>query len=132
MPFTIRLGLPFMEDFWQDLMSRYTNETLSKNELKTFKKLTKALHHLSINPYHSGLNSHEIDELSIRISKIIGKKTKVFQSYLENNTPAAGRIYWCYAPQKDHITIMGIEPHPEDSKRGGYNKVALSDLPPVE
>ena len=132
MAFVIRMGLPEMEEYWEDLRSRYKNDSLSKNELKTFKKLLKALHHLSVNPYHSGLNSHEIDELSFRLSRIIGKKIKVFQSYLENNTPAAGRLYWCYAPQKNHITVIGIEPHPEDRKRGGYAKVSLSTLPPVQ
>ena len=132
MAFVIRMGLPRMEEYWEDLRIRYKKGLLSKNEQKTFKKLYKALHHLSVNPHHSGLNSHEIDELSFRLSRIIGKKIKVFQSYLENNTPAAGRLYWCYAPQKDHITVVGIEPHPEDRKRGGYDKVSLSSLPPVQ
>lgn len=29
---------------------------------------------------------------------------------------------------KMEITIIGIEPHPEDKKNGGYKKVKLSDL----
>lgn len=131
MPFIVRMGLPEMEAFWQDLRTRYKNNTLSKNDLKLFKKFYKAIHHLSINPQHSGLSSHEIDELSTRYSKYLGKKIKVFQSYLENKTPSAGRLYWCYAPQKNHITIIGLEPHPEDKKRGGYSKVKLSNLPPI-
>jgi hypothetical protein len=132
MPFTIRMGIPQMEEYWQDLKYKNSKNTLSKEESKIFKKLVKAFYFLSNNPKHNGLNSHEIDELSVRQSKIVGKKIKVFQSYLENNTPAAGRFYWCYAPNKEQITIMGIEPHPEDSKRDGYNKVLLSGLPPVE
>lgn len=40
---------------------------------------------------------------------------KVWQSYLENNTPSAGRVYWVYYP-KGSITIIGIEPHPNDNK----------------
>jgi hypothetical protein len=126
------MGIPYMEEYWQDLKYKYSKNKLSKEETKIFKKLVKAFHHLSNNPKHNGLNSHEIDELSVRQSKIVGKKIKVFQSYLENNTPAAGRFYWCYAPKKEQITIMGIEPHPEDSKRNGYNKVVLSGLSPVD
>ena len=52
---------------------------------------------------------------------------KVWQSYLENNKPAAGRIFWVYAPNKMDITVVGIEPHPEDKKKGGYKKIKLSD-----
>jgi len=132
MAFTIRMGIPQMEEYWQDLRYKNSQNQLSKEESKTFKKLVKAFYFLSIDPKHNGLNSHEIDELSERMTKTVGKKTKVFQSYLENNTPAAGRFYWCYAPQKEQITIIGIEPHPEDSKRAGYKKVSLSNLPPVK
>ena len=52
---------------------------------------------------------------------------KVWQSYLENDTPKAGRIYWCYGPEKGGITIVGLEPHPED-KSNGYKKVTLSAM----
>jgi len=51
------------------------------------------------------------------------------QSYLESRTPAAGRIFWTYGPDKHQITIIGIEPHPEDKKKSGYQKVKLSELP---
>ena len=131
MPFIVRMGLPEMEAFWQDLRSRYKSNSLTNNELKLFKKFYKAIHHLSINPLHSGLSSHEIYELSVRYSKHIGKKIKIFQSYLENNTPSAGRLYWCYAPKKNHITVVGLEPHPENTKRSGYKKVQLSNLPTI-
>ena len=29
------------------------------------------------------------------------------------------------------ITIIGLEPHPEDKKNGAYARVALSELPPL-
>jgi hypothetical protein len=54
---------------------------------------------------------------------------KVWQSYLDNRTPAAGRLFWVYGPGKSEITIIGLEPHPEDKKRAGYEKVRLSELP---
>ena len=52
-----------------------------------------------------------------------------WQSYLENNTPAASRLFWVYGPDQQEITIIGLEPHPEDRKKAGYTKVSLSDLP---
>ena len=30
---------------------------------------------------------------------------------------------------RSEITIIGVEPHPEDKKSAGYNKVTLSNLP---
>lgn len=75
---------------------------------------------LSANPKHPGLNSHEIEPLSCRYGK------KVWQSYLENRTPAAGRLFWVYGPGKDEITIIGLEPHPGDRKQSGYARVRLS------
>ena len=73
------------------------------------------------NPKHPGLNSHEITSLTARYGM------KVFESYLENNTPKAGRIFWVYGPNKKDITIIGLEPHPDD-KTNAYKKVTLSAL----
>ena len=38
------------------------------------------------------------------------------------------RMYWVYGPQRQDITMIGLEPHPEDKKRGAYDKVVLSDV----
>lgn len=123
MPFTIRMGVPEMEYYWQDMTNRDTKGELDKGELKTFKKLIRSFYHLSNNPKHPGLCSHEIEPLS-RIAGL-----KVWESYIENNTPAAGRIFWAYGPLKNEITILGFEPHPQDRKKDGYTKIKLSDLP---
>jgi hypothetical protein len=125
MSFAIRMGLPEMDYYWQDMCSREVKDELDKGELKTFKKLLKSFHHLSINPRHPGLNSHEIEALS----RVAG--FKVWESYIENHTPAAGRIFWSYGPGKSEISILGFEPHPEDKKKAGYAKVKLSNLPPL-
>ena len=73
--------------------------------------------------WHISLQSHEIKPLSRRYGM------RVWESYLENNIPAAGRIFWVYVPDKNQIAVIGIEPHPEDKKKGGYDKVDLSELP---
>ena len=54
---------------------------------------------------------------------------KVWQSYLENKTSKARRMYWVYGPNQNDITIIGLEPHPEDAKNGAYDRINLSDLP---
>ena len=121
--FKIYFGIPQMQEFWDDLISRKRSGNLSKDEDKQFKLIAKAFQFLASNPRHPGLNSHEIDALTNRYGM------KVFESYLENNTPGAGRIFWVHGPDRKQITIIGIEPHPEDKKRGAYDKIKLSDLP---
>jgi hypothetical protein len=37
---------------------------------------------------------------------------EVFESYVENRTPAAFRVFWHYGPNPQEITIIAITPHP--------------------
>jgi hypothetical protein len=123
MAFNIRMGLPDMEALWNDLFSRKQQGKLDRNEEKFFKKLAKTLGYLAENSHHNSLASHEIEDLTRKYG------FKIFQSYLENNTPAAGRMFWAYGPDKGAITVLAIEPHPEDQKRGAYQHIKLSSLP---
>jgi hypothetical protein len=123
MPFNIRMGVPEMAARWNDLAVRKRQGQLDKNEERFFKRLVKTLGYLQQNPRHNSLQSHEIDALTRKYG------IKIFQSYLENNTPAAGRVFWAYGPGKGDITILAVEPHPEDNKRGAYQRLKLSALP---
>jgi hypothetical protein len=123
MHYKIRMGIPEVEKFWNDISHKYNNNDLAKNDLTFFKKFVKALSLLSENPKHNSLNSHEIPPLSQKYG------IKIWQSYLENNVPSAGRIFGAYGPNKSEITILGIEPHPEDKKRNVYKRINLSLLP---
>lgn len=122
MKFEILMGIPEMKAYWDDLCERADTDKLG-NDTKVFKKLVKVLNLLSDNARHNSLETHEIKPLSDRYG------IKAWQSYLESKTPAAGRIFWVYGPGKNQITIIGIEPHPEDKKRDGYSRIRLSDLP---
>ena len=124
MAFKIRLGVPEMELLWNDLSRRKRDAKLEKHEEKLFKKLVKAFGYLSANPRHNSLASHEIEDLTRKHG------FKIFQSYLENKTPAAGRMFWAYGPDKGDLTVLAIEPHPEDEKRGAYKRIKLASLPP--
>jgi hypothetical protein len=118
--FAIKWGVPEMETLWNDLTGKADAGTLDRDELRLFKKLVKTATLLAENPAHPGLSSHEISSLTERYGM------KVWQSYLENRTPAAGRIYWIYGPTRGSITIIGVEAHPESGKSRGYQKVSLS------
>lgn len=123
MAFQIRMGQPEIEELWVDLSTRKQQGKLDKDEEKFFKKLVKALGYLAADPRHNSLASHEISDLSRKYG------LKIFQSYLENNTPGAGRLFWACGPDKRDITVLAIEPHPEDKKRGAYERIKLSALP---
>ena len=116
--FDIYFGIPQMRDFWIDLKTKVETKTANKDELKLYKKLVKTLTLLQNNPRHNSLNSHEIEILSQRYGM------KVWESYLENRKPAAGRLFWIYYPPGS-ITIIGLEPHPNDNKHS-YEKITLS------
>ena len=77
---------------------------------------------LGANPRHRSLQPHEIDALTDKYS------FKVFEACVENNTPAAGRVFWAYGPDKGDITILGVEPRPED-KYGACSRIMLSGIP---
>ena len=118
--FSLRLGVPEISELWDELCLKAVTGTLGKDEEKLYKKWGKAMALLANDPKHPGLNSHEIEALSRRYGE------KVWQSYLENRNPSAARMYWVYGPGKKEITIIAIEPHPEDNKSAGYAKVKLS------
>lgn len=120
--FTIHMGIPEMDEFWANLTERNHNGTASKDERKLYKKLGKTFTLIVSNPRHPGLETHEIEALSKRYGM------KVWQSYVENNTPAAGRVFWVYGPNQSDITIIGVEPHPNDSKTNAYSKITLSSM----
>ena len=115
------MGIPEIEAFWAELEAKVESETASKDEVKLYKKIGKALVLLANDPRHPGLNSHEISSLTARYGQ------KVWESYLENKTPAAGRIFWTYGPGQGDITIIAIEPHPND-KSNAYKKITLSAM----
>lgn len=120
--FKIRMGIPEMKEFWDDLLTKKKKGRLNADEEELLKRLAKTINFLSVNPKHPSLQSHEIEELTDKY------KMKIWQSYLDQGK-AARRIFWTYGPNRKEITILGIEPHPEDKKRGAYKRIKLSDLP---
>ena len=70
------------------------------------KKVNKTLGLLQTNPRHPGLNTHAYSALEGP------KQEKVYEAYVENNTPGAFRVFFYYGPGADVITIVAITPHP--------------------
>ena len=122
MEYKIRMGIPEMKALWDELQAKYRSGTIKKDEEKLYKKWGSALKKLSVNPFYPGLQTHEISVLSKRYGM------RVWQSYLENNNSDAMRMYWVYGPEQRDVTIIGLEPHPEDKKNGAYDRIKLSDV----
>lgn len=121
MAFEIRLGIPEMEAIWQKLTDNVRSGLANPREETLYRKLGKAFAQLAADPKYPGLKSHEIVPLSERYGQ------KVWQSYLENRKGSAMRIFWVYGPGRNQITVIGMEPHPESSKNGGYDHITLSE-----
>jgi hypothetical protein len=73
---------------------------------KKHKKVLKTLGLMQINLLHPGLNTHKYDSLKGP------NDAEVFEAYVENRTPGAYRVFWCYGPEQEEITILAITPHP--------------------
>lgn len=79
----------------------------SKQEV-LFLKVEKTIRLLSENPRHPGFQTREYDS----IKNPFDPKQKVFEAYVQNQTPGADRVFWCYGPEKEQITIISITTHP--------------------
>ena len=70
-------------------------------------KVLKTLRLLrDIGPAHPGLNSHKYHSRSGPHGE------DLWESYVENRTPGAWRIWWIYGPEDDMITVVTLGPHP--------------------
>jgi len=81
------------------------------NQLAKLKKVRQALKRLEANPRHLGLHSHLYESFPV------DRDVKVWDSYVENRTPGAWRIFWQYGPDVPEsgqrvITVLAISPHP--------------------
>ena len=72
------------------------------------KQIKKVLGFLQTNPRHPSLQTHVFHSLEHPYHP----REKVFEAYVQQHTPAAYRIFWCYGPKKGQITIVAITPHP--------------------
>ena len=72
-----------------------------------YHKVLKALVLMRDNLRHPSLSTHEYHSLRAPNGQ------KMFESYVENRTPSAWRIFWYYGPGNRFLTIHSITQHPE-------------------
>lgn len=78
----------------------------AKDKRAVLKAVNKILGFMETNLRHPSLHTHKYDEIEGLNSE------EVFESYAQNKTPGAYRIFWHYGPKKKQITILEIGPHP--------------------
>jgi hypothetical protein len=78
----------------------------SITEPKRAKKVRNTLAKLANDPGYQGLATHRY----VAFDKVYGHT--VWESYVENQTPTAWRIWWAYGPERGQITVLMIGPHP--------------------
>ncbi len=87
--------------------SKNTENKHSK-QIGLAKQVSITLELLENNPKHPGLHSHQYDG----IANPFTPEKSVWEAYVQNRTPAAYRIFWCYGPDAGQITILAITAHP--------------------
>jgi hypothetical protein len=93
--------LKFSEQAFQKLKSLESDN--SKKAL--VKQIKKVLGFMEINLKHPSLKTHKFNGLTCQLGD-------VFESYAQNNTPGAYRIFWAYGPGRNELYILDITPHP--------------------
>ena len=80
---------------------------MARKDSGKYKKVLRTLARLrDQGPSYPGLNSH-------KYSSLTGPRgEEVWESYVENHTPSAWRIWWVYGPEADALTIVSVGPHP--------------------
>lgn len=69
-------------------------------------KVRRAIARIEADPRQRPLQSHKWKALSAPAS------ADLWESYVDTNTPAAWRIWWCYGPESNEITIVTLGKHP--------------------
>lgn len=79
---------------------------MMKSKKAILKAVNKILGFMETNLRHPSLHTHKYDEIEGPSGE------EVFESYAQNKTPGAYRIFWHYGPGKGKITVLEICPHP--------------------
>lgn len=77
-----------------------------KSDKTKHKRVQKCLGLIETDPRHPGLRSHKYS-----VMKTFDNRD-LWESYVENKTPAAWRVFWFYGPENLEITIVAVTEHP--------------------
>ncbi len=96
----------FKIEFTEEAKEKLLTLKEDKSKKARYKAVGKVLGLMEANLRHPSLNTHKFDDMK---SPFGGD---VFESYAQNKSPGAYRVFWVYGPKKGEITILTITPHP--------------------
>jgi len=107
--------LPYLLRYTKSASKEFAD--VQRRDVGKVGRIVKCLRKLAEDPRQTGLNSHKYS------SKAGPNGEEVWESYVENNTPAAWRVFWCYGPDEVDpndltgpllkvITVIAMTPHP--------------------
>ncbi|MDR3107815.1 MAG: hypothetical protein LBU05_06435 [Bifidobacteriaceae bacterium] len=80
---------------------------IKRTDLAKHKKVLKAVRLLREHgPAHLGSQTHQYESLHGPDGQT------VWESYVENKTPGAWRLWWWHGPDTEAITLLTVGPHP--------------------
>jgi hypothetical protein len=92
--------------FTPEAEKNYNDLQVDGSKKSILKAVRKTLGFLEKDPSYPSLHSH-------KYQTYVGPRGEaVFESYAQNQTPGAYRVFWYYGPEKGQITIVAITPHP--------------------
>lgn len=98
---------PFKLSYTPSALAVLTDLAGSARHRVKAKKIAKTLRILEkIGPSYPGLHSHQY----VSVKGPGGQP--LWESYVENNTPGAWRIWWICGPEPAGLTIITVGPHP--------------------
>ena len=87
-------------------LAKATLAKLEQDQPKKHKKVLKTLALIETNLRNPSLQTHKYNAIQGQNGE------EVFESYVENRTPAAFRVFWHYGPNQQEISVIAITPHP--------------------
>ena len=86
--------------FTDEAQAAITHLKHEKSLAVQYKAVVKTLKQLQTDPRHPGLNSKPFQSLKGPNGE------RVFESYAQNRTPGAWRIFWYYHPDKKKLIVI--------------------------
>lgn len=91
--------------FNDDAKEQFHELESSKALKPAYKSVCKTLAFMETNLRHPSLHTHEFCSLKGPNGE------KIFESYAQNETTGAYRVFWYYGHEKQEIPIIAIVPH---------------------
>jgi hypothetical protein len=100
------MTMKFKLNYSDEAKAQFLDLESNKSKVKQYKAVAKTLGLMQTNLRHPSLHTHKYDAIESPFG------AEVFESYAQNKTPGAYRVFWCYGPVRSELYVIAIIPHP--------------------